>query len=85
MVTADHDCRRTLDEPQRVQRRLAERVLGGAGQRQAADYPATGPQRHRNRRPVFVDDSSTEGLLFKLSPTAVIEWLRTRGHAIENR
>ena len=42
----------------------------------------TGPKSHKNRRPIFVDDSSTEALLFKLRPTALLEWLRRRGHSV---
>jgi hypothetical protein len=46
--------------------------------------PMTGPKSYKNRRPIFVDDSSTEALLFKLRPTALLEWLRRRGHDVPN-
>lgn len=42
----------------------------------------TGPRDQKRKRPVFVDDASTEALLFKLSPKKVMEWLRHRGHTI---
>lgn len=42
----------------------------------------TGPKDQKRRRPIFVDDASTEALLFKLSPVKVTGWLRHRGHNI---
>lgn len=42
----------------------------------------TGPVDQKRKRPVFVDDAKTEALLFKLSPTKVLRWLRRRGRIV---
>jgi len=42
----------------------------------------TGPHEQKRRRPILVDDASTEALLFKLSPTKVVRWLVARGHKL---
>jgi hypothetical protein len=44
--------------------------------------PRSGPKDQSRRRPIFVDDSSTEALLFKLSPRTVVRWLRRRGRTV---
>jgi hypothetical protein len=44
--------------------------------------PITGPAVYRRRTPIFVDDASTEAILFKLSPVAVAGWLERRGHTV---
>jgi len=42
----------------------------------------TGPQNQKRRRPILIDDASTEALLFSLSPTKVVRWLLARGHKL---
>lgn len=49
---------------------------------QGFQTPFSGPVEHKRRRPIFVDDASTEALLFKLSPRAAVTWLQARGHAV---
>lgn len=42
--------------------------------------PFSGPHEQRRRRPIFVDDASTEAMLFKISPQAIVRWVQRRGH-----
>lgn len=37
---------------------------------------------HKRKRPVFVDNAATEALMFKLSPSRVVRWLKARGHVV---
>ncbi len=40
------------------------------------------PTSQRRRTPVFVDNATTEALLFRLSPGRILRWLAANGHAV---
>lgn len=75
VVTAVFGYTRVSFEPESI-------LSGGAvlTRFQGFQTPFSGPTEQKRRRPIFVDDASTEALLFKVSPKAIVKWLRCRGH-----